>query len=498
MPIVGDVLAERYRLDAPLGAGGMATVWRARDLRLDRDVAVKLLAANLAGDPVVAERFEREARSLAASTHPNVVAIYDVERGDRTAGREPFYVMELCDGGSLADRLAAAPGGRLSPSELIPMMSAIADGLSWLHRHGIVHRDVKPHNILLCGGRAKLADFGLARRDGTELAALTATGTAMGTIAYVAPEVLEGAPASPVADVYSLAAVVFQGLTGRLPRPGGSVAEVIVSRDVPAPRASEVEPRLGRAFDLPLADALARDPGMRPDARTFGLRLGDGLAPPSRDGRTGGIEDADAVTQEIPVPHTLGVERPRQPIARAGSRGRRTGGGAPIAAALLLLVLAALVVAALALALGNLGGLAVRSPSIAATPSASPAAPSPSSPAPSPSPPSPSPSPPPSTPPPTPTPDPVAEVAAARDDLEAVVDGLRDQGLRDRDADEIVRNADDVVAAVEAGDEDRARQRLGRIQDRVDRAANDLDADAAASLREAADRLEAAVNAAFA
>jgi hypothetical protein len=222
------------------------------------------------------------------------------------------------------------------------------------------------------------------------------------------------------------------------------------------------------------------------------------LAPPSRDGRTGGIEDADAVTQEIPVPHTLGVERPRQPIARAGSRGRRTGGGAPIAAALLLLVLAALVVAALALALGNLGGLAVRSPSIAATPSASPAAPSPSSPAPSPSPPSPSPSPPPSTPPPTPTPDPVAEVAAARDDLEAVVDGLRDQGLRDRDADEIVRNADDVVAAVEAGDEDRARQRLGRIQDRVDRAANDLDADAAASLREAADRLEAAVNAAFA
>jgi serine/threonine-protein kinase len=494
MPIVGDVLAERYRLDAPLGAGGMATVWRARDLRLDRDVAVKLLAANLAGDPIVAERFEREARSLAASMHPNVVAIYDVERGDRTAGREPFYVMELCDGGSLADLLARDPSGRRPAGELVPILAAVADGLAWLHRNGIVHRDVKPHNILLCGGRAKLADFGLARRDGSDdLAALTATGTAMGTLAYVAPEVLDGDAASPASDVYALGAVAYQGLTGRLPRPGGSVAEVVVSRDMPAPRASEVAPALGRAFDTLLGDAVARDPGVRPDARAFGNGLTEALA--RGDAGFAALPDGEAVTQAIPIPAARRTAD-GGPVGRQPSS-RRNGSAAPVAAALLLALLAILIVAALAIFLGNLGGPVAHSPDLGTTPPASSAAPSSVPPSASPSSPPPSPSPPPPTPPPTATPDPVAQVAAARDDLVATVDGLRDQGLRGRDAEEIVRNANDVVDAVQAGDEGRARQRLGRVQDRVNKAADSLDGEAANALRQAADRLEAAVDAAL-
>ena len=175
MPIVGDVLAGRYRIDAPIGAGGMASVYRARDLRLERDVALKVLLPNLAADPALARRFDREARALAAAAHPNVVNVFDVEPGDAATGREPFYVMELCDGGSLAERLAHR--GRLPPDEVAPIVAAVADGLADLHRRGFVHRDVKPHNILFAGERPKLADFGLAQpADRSALTALTAVG----------------------------------------------------------------------------------------------------------------------------------------------------------------------------------------------------------------------------------------------------------------------------------------------------------------------------------
>src|SRR5450759_2443495 len=164
MPIVGDVLADRYRIESVLGAGGMASVYRATDLRLDRQVAVKVLAANLAADARFAERFSREAVAMAGFSHPNIAAVYDVEPGDPTTGREPFYVMEFCAGGSLADRLRAS--GRLPPAALVPMVVAISDALAELHRRGIIHRDVKPANILFTDDRPKLADFGIARSEG--------------------------------------------------------------------------------------------------------------------------------------------------------------------------------------------------------------------------------------------------------------------------------------------------------------------------------------------
>ena len=273
MPIVGDVLAGRYRIDAPIGVGGMASVYRAADLRLERDVAVKVLLPNLAADPVLAQRFEREALALAATSHPSVVKVFDVEAGDAAAGREPFYVMELCDGGSLADRLRTH--GRLEPAEVVDVIGAVAAGLADLHSRGFVHRDVKPHNILFDHERARLADFGLARsEEASELTSLTASGATVGTLAYIAPELLRGDAATPASDVYALGVVAFQGLTGRLPRPAAAVADLVESHGEPAPSASSIVPELGTAFDAPIAATLATDPMARPKP----VELAEGLA----------------------------------------------------------------------------------------------------------------------------------------------------------------------------------------------------------------------------
>ena len=273
MPIVGDVLAGRYRIDAPIGVGGMASVYRAADLRLERDVAVKVLLPNLAADPALAPRFEREALALAATSHPSVVKVFDVEPGDPTTGREPFYVMELCDGGSLADRLRTR--ARLEPNEVVDVIGAVAAGLADLHARGFVHRDVKPHNILFDNERALLADFGLARsEEASELTSLTASGATVGTLAYIAPELLRGDPATPASDVYALGVVAFQGLTGRLPRPATAVAELVESHGEPAPTASSIVPELGTAFDAPIAAALETDPTARPAP----VELAEGLA----------------------------------------------------------------------------------------------------------------------------------------------------------------------------------------------------------------------------
>lgn len=184
----------RYTLTELVGTGGMASVWTARDSRLDRTVAVKVISDNLALDPAFVQRFEREARLAAGLAHPHVVAVHDYgSHGDR-----PYLVMEHVTGGTLADRLREGRGGWVAPA----LARELLDALGYIHTAGILHRDLKPANVLIgSDGRARLTDFGIAHLvDGTRL---TSTGLVMGTQRYVAPEVLKGLPTSARSDLYS-------------------------------------------------------------------------------------------------------------------------------------------------------------------------------------------------------------------------------------------------------------------------------------------------------
>jgi serine/threonine protein kinase len=222
-------LGGRYRVGALLGAGGMGEVWAARDLLLDRPVAVKVLGAALAGDGRAAERLRREARAAARLDHPNIARMLDLGEHD---GR-PYLVMELLEGESLATRIDRA--GPIPPAEAARVVAAVADALQAAHSAGVVHRDVKPGNVYLTsGGEVKVLDFGIASAAGeTDLT----TGDLLGTAAYLAPERALGRPATPAADLYSLGVVLYQLLAGRRPFQGGSDIELamahVTARPVP-------------------------------------------------------------------------------------------------------------------------------------------------------------------------------------------------------------------------------------------------------------------------
>src|SRR6185295_13683964 len=295
----------------------MATVYLATDLRLERQVAVKVLLPNLARDPSLAERFDREARILASVSHPNVAEIFDVERGDPAAGREPFYVMELFDGGSLASRIDAA--GPLEPGALVPIIVSVAAALGELHRRGLVHRDVKPANILFTGGRPKLADFGLAKSgDTVGLDTLTAPGTAIGTPAYMAPELVLGGAATAASDVYALAATTFHALTGRAPRLAESLTTLASTGADPMPRVSELRPRLSGSFDEVVGAGLAEGPAERPTLNAFTAGLVAALDP---EPVLAPDPMADTATIVVPVrPTRVPPAAPRRPARPAAAR----------------------------------------------------------------------------------------------------------------------------------------------------------------------------------
>src|SRR5688572_7586202 len=201
-----------YEILAPLGAGGMGEVYRARDARLGRDVAVKVLPANVTNDPDRRARFEREARAVAALSHPNILAIFDVGLADGTA----YAATELLEG----DTLRASLGAPFPPRRAIDIASQIARGLSSAHGKGIVHRDLKPENLFLTSdGQVKILDFGLAKAmsegDAVETAVVTDPGTVLGTVGYMAPEQIRGQTVDGRADLFALGVVFYEMLSGR-------------------------------------------------------------------------------------------------------------------------------------------------------------------------------------------------------------------------------------------------------------------------------------------
>ena len=248
------LIAGRYRLDTLLGRGGMSEVWGATDLELERHVALKLLAPK-----EDTERFEREARAFAALAHPNVTQLYDYGESD---GR-PFMVLEYLTGGSLEDLLRTH--GVLADEETRRIATELAGGLAHAHARGVVHRDLKPSNVLFDDeGRAKLADFGIARMAAGE-GTLTEAGTVLGTAAYISPEQAAGLPATPASDVYSFGVLLFRMLTGRLPfESDDPLALVLQHRDEPPPAVAALRPDAPADLAALTDASLQKDPAARP------------------------------------------------------------------------------------------------------------------------------------------------------------------------------------------------------------------------------------------
>ncbi|MGN6359253.1 MAG: protein kinase domain-containing protein [Thermomicrobiales bacterium] len=278
-PAAGQVIAGRYELRELVGEGGAAYVYRAHDRVLDRPVALKLLRAEYGGDRDFVARFQREARAIAAVSHPNIVAVYDY--GAHNGAN--YIVMQYVDGVDLKALLARE--GHLSPRRTIAIADQVLAALAAAHAHGIIHRDVKPQNILVsrADGTVKLTDFGIARSlDGEQT---TTAGVAFGTAAYMAPEQATGDAISPATDLYAVGVVLYECLTGQLPFAGDTPMQVVAQRlHAPAPPVRALAPATPAPLAAVFDRALARDPAARyPYAAAMrgvlvGIRLGP--APP--------------------------------------------------------------------------------------------------------------------------------------------------------------------------------------------------------------------------
>src|SRR5580658_4538760 len=297
----------RYRLEDRLGFGGMSTVHLAFDMRLERRVAVKLLAEHLADDPTFVSRFQREAQAAARLVHPNIVQIFDSGLDERS-GRH-FIVMEYIEGQSCAEILR--DDGWVEVDEAVSIIEQACEGLDYAHRHGVVHRDVKPGNLLRAReGQVKLADFGIAKA--TEQSSITQVGSVLGTAAYLAPEQARGEEAGPSADLYALGVVTYQLISGRLPYEASSLTELALKQQQEEPATLDtlvaaVGPELASA----VAIALALDPR---DRYKTALEMRHGLS----DGARGIVPSVTAAPTRA---------------TRLGRGGGRASGGAGAAVA---------------------------------------------------------------------------------------------------------------------------------------------------------------------
>ncbi|WP_153814560.1 Stk1 family PASTA domain-containing Ser/Thr kinase [Streptomyces sp. SUK 48] len=318
--LVGHVLDGRYRVDARIAAGGMATVYRALDMRLDRVLALKVMHPALAADGVFVERFIREAKSAARLDHPNVVQVFD----QGTDGSYVYMAMEYVAGCTLRDVLRER--GALRPRAALDILEPVLAALGAAHRAGFVHRDMKPENVLIGDdGRVKVADFGLVRSVDT---VTSTTGSVLGTVAYLAPEQIDQGSADPRVDVYACGVVLYEMLTGAKPHSGDSPAQVLyrhINEDVPPP--SALAPDLAPQLDELVASATARDPEVRPydavallaEAREARAALAeeqlDAVPPQART-----VEHENAENRTSVIPRALTVPRPL-PVGEDGDDG---------------------------------------------------------------------------------------------------------------------------------------------------------------------------------
>jgi serine/threonine protein kinase len=358
-------IAGRYRVEGRLGFGGMSQVHLAFDKRLERRVAVKLLAEHLAEDPTFVSRFQREAQAAARLVHPNIVQVFDSGQDERSG--QYFIVMEYIEGQSCAEILR--DDGWIEVDEAVAIIEQACEGLHYAHRHGVVHRDVKPGNLLRShDGEVKLADFGIAKA--TEQSSITQVGSVLGTAAYLAPEQARGEEAGPRADLYALGVVTYQLISGRLPYEAASLTELALKQQQEEPAmldtlVAAVTPELAEA----VAIALTLDPRDRyASAREMGRAICDGALGISPVEPQAGARGAAHATEATSVLTSAtrahestgrgGAVVPRQPrrgparvvaepapVAAARSSSRRSGTRRLFTAALILLALGGVIAA---------------------------------------------------------------------------------------------------------------------------------------------------------
>jgi serine/threonine-protein kinase len=339
------LFAHRYRLERRIGVGGMSTVQLAFDTRLERYVAVKLLAEHLAADDGFVQRFRREALAAARLVHPNVVQVYDF--GTDEASHRQFIVMEYVEGHSGAELLRDQ--GRLPVAEVVDICGQACRGLDYAHRNGVVHRDIKPGNLLRNPEHVvKIADFGIAKA--ADDSDITRVGSVIGTAAYLSPEQARGEPAGPPSDLYALGVVAYQLITGRLPYQGASLTDLARQQETGPPTdVYDVAPECPPAVSDAIMRALSSNPAARyqdgPEMEKALRRALEGHAPPPPPPGTDAtvaLGHTEATRAMAPQPRTRGhqplqpiadptVARPRQraaapaPAAAAARRRRSTG-----------------------------------------------------------------------------------------------------------------------------------------------------------------------------
>lgn len=293
------VLSDRYEVGELIGRGGMASVYRGRDLTLGREVAIKILESDLAADATFRTRFRLEAQAASRMSHPTIVRVYDAGEdvetdADGTTRAVPYIVMELLSGQTLKEIIAAGP---VSIDDAIHYTDGILEALEYSHRAGVVHRDIKPGNVMVTSaGQVKVMDFGIARAVSDSSSTVAETTQILGTAAYFSPEQAKGEPVDSRADVYSAGVVLYELLTGRPPFRGESpvaVAYQHVSETPVAP--SEIVDTVPRSLDAVVLRALAKDPYQRyQDAGSFRAALDA-----TRDGRTPSRKQVGALTSEL-------------------------------------------------------------------------------------------------------------------------------------------------------------------------------------------------------